>query len=149
MILTKTTELAIQAVAYVASVPRGTLVNPRDVAGRLGESPTYLAKVMRSMSRQGILRSQRGVSGGFQLAREPGEVSLLEIVEICQGVVPGNYCRELLATELKKTCGYHRAMKELQEAVRTVLARWTIAELLDAPDGDGLLSSDCRMTLLR
>jgi Rrf2 family protein len=97
MIMNKTTELGLQCVLYMAQQPAGHLVNPQEVAEQLGESGTYMAKVLRQLATSGIIRSHRGVSGGFELVRPPREITLLSVVEACQGPIQGNYCQEVPA----------------------------------------------------
>jgi len=101
------------------------------MAERLGESPTYLAKVVRHLVKAGILRAHRGVSGGVTLNRPPEEISLLSLVEACQGTILGDFCQD--ADRLEKTCAFHQAGAELHGAVVGVLSRWTLAELLRKP----------------
>jgi len=101
------------------------------MAEHLGESPSYLAKVVRHLVRAGILKAHRGVSGGVVLNREPQNITLLAIVEACQGTVLGDFCSE--ATDLTLTCGFHQAGAELHRAIVGVLSRWTLADFLRRP----------------
>lgn len=128
---TKTSISAIRALTYLGLNGTGQPISPRHMAERLGESPTYLAKVVRHLVRAGILRAHRGVSGGVTLNRLPEEISLLSIVEACQGAILGDFCQD--ADRLEKTCAFHQAGAELHEATVGVLSRWTLAELLRKP----------------
>jgi len=101
------------------------------MAERLGESPSYLAKVVRHLVKAGILRAHRGVAGGVTLNRPPEEVSLLSIVEACQGAILGDFCQD--ADRLEKTCAFHQAGAELHGAIVGILSRWTLADLLRKP----------------
>ena len=130
MLLTKTTELGIQCLLYLCKKPVGYRLVPAEVAKQLGESPTYLSKVLRHMAKAGLLSSQRGKSGGFTLEMKPAEITLLDIVEATQGTIPGNYCEEVKRRDLNNTCGYHQAMVELQDGTREVLGRWSLARIL-------------------
>lgn len=128
---TKTSISAIRALTYLGLNGTGQPVSPRCMAERLGESPTYLAKVVRHLVKAGILRAHRGVSGGVTLNRSPEEISLLSIVEACQGAILGDFCQD--ADRLEETCAFHQAGAELHEATVGVLSRWTLAELLQKP----------------
>jgi Rrf2 family protein len=134
MVMTKTTELGLQCALYLAQVPRGELANPQQIAEILGESATYIAKVLRQLAQSGIVRSHRGVAGGFELARDPASITLLDVVEACQGAVRGNYCQEVPASRVPMMCGWHQAMWELKESCRTVLIRWTLARIMESPN---------------
>lgn len=148
MLMTKTTELGLQCVLYLAQQPDGHLVNPQEVAERLGESATYVAQVLRRLAQAGIIRSHRGAAGGFELTHSPQTITLLDVVEACQGAVKGNYCQEVPAERVPLMCGWHQAMWELKESCRTVLTRWTIAKILETPFAK-VPSPACRYRRLR
>ena len=128
---TKTTISAIRALAFLGLEGANQPRPPRYIAERLGESPTYLAKVMRRLVRAGILRAHRGVAGGLTLNRAPEEVSLLEIVEASQGAILGDFCQD--AEKLEATCALHHAGAELHAAIVGVLSRWTLADVIERP----------------
>jgi len=104
MILTKTTELAIQSLIFLTRKPKGYYANPQEVADLLGESASYIGKVLRLLAKSALLKSHRGIAGGFELARDPDTITLLEVTEICQGTIIGNYCREVREASLRVTC---------------------------------------------
>ncbi len=128
---TKTSISAIRALTYLGLNSTGQPISPRHMAERLGESPTYLAKVVRHLVKAGILRAHRGVAGGVTLNRPPDQISLLSIAEACQGAILGDFCQD--AEELEKTCAFHQAAAELHGAIVGVLSRWTLADLLQKP----------------
>lgn len=97
----------------------------------LGESPTYLAKVVRHLVKSGILEAEKGVKGGVRLVKPPAQVTLLDVVESCQGMIVGDYCRS--SRPDPTVCAFHRAAVELHQAMTTVLGRWTLAQLLEQP----------------
>jgi Rrf2 family transcriptional regulator, nitric oxide-sensitive transcriptional repressor len=130
-VLTKTTLSAIRVLMYLGLREGKTPVSPRHVADHLGESPTYLAKVVRHLVRVGILRAHRGVNGGVTVSRSLSEVDLLSIVEACQGTVLGSFCAE--AKDLDQTCAFHQAAAELHRVIVGVLSKWTVADLVARP----------------
>jgi Rrf2 family protein len=135
--LTKTTISVIRALTYLGSQGQGVVLSPRHIAERLGESPTYLAKVMRLAVRADILRAQRGVNGGVVLHRPPRDISLLAIVEACQGAILGRFCEDTM--ELKRTCAFHRAAAELHRAMVRVMSHWTLQHFIEKPGPDKTL----------
>lgn len=130
--LTKTTVSAIRALVRLGLQSSGRPISPKRLAGQLGESPTYLAKVMRLLVKAGILRAHYGVLGGVVLNRCPDMVSLLNITEACQGAILANLCAE--TDELTKTCAFHQAGAELHRTVVGVMSRWTLADFLRNPN---------------
>lgn len=135
--LTKTSLTAIRTLVYLGLHNTSEPVSLKRVAEQLGESPTYLAKVARLLVRVGILRAHRGVTGGVLLNRPAETITLLSIVEACQGIVVGDFCQT--TANLRQACAFHQAGVELHHAILGVLSRWTLADFLRRPEpSDGL-----------
>ena len=80
-------EYAYKAVLALAQTgPGGQPVQVGMIADRLELSPKFLLQVMIQLKNAGVIRSVRGASGGYLLTREPGHVTLKEVV---QAVDPG------------------------------------------------------------
>lgn len=129
--LTKTSISAIRALLLLAGQQSAEPWSPRRLAKALDESPTYLAKVVRHLVKVGILYAERGSKGGVLLAKQPAQISVLQIVEACQGTIVGDFCRS--APSRRPSCAFHRASVELHQAITSVLERWTLAALLAEP----------------
>jgi len=144
--LTQTSEIAVKILIFLAVHQKGEPVSPRFLAERLGESPSYMAKITGMLVKAGILRGHRGISGGVTLIRDPQNVSLLDIVEACQGKILGDYCQEV--SDMRKACNFHKAMHELHHSITTVLSHWTLEQLAKKPIPVGAVNGDgfCRMS---
>src|SRR5881397_343027 len=84
MSITSKSPYALQALAELGRsgdgpVPIGELARRREIPVQ------FLEQLFAVLRRAGILRSQRGVKGGYAFAREPGEVTVLEVVELLDG----------------------------------------------------------------
>jgi Rrf2 family protein len=147
--LSRTAELGVQIMLYVVLKGEGAPVPPRQMAELLEASPTYTAKVANMLVKAGVLRAQRGARGGVFLDREPGAITLLEIVEACQGKVLADYCAPY--DDLAKVCAFHRAMADLHRGVTDVLQRWTLADIAAKPCPDKSIAGtvDCRLKWCR
>jgi Rrf2 family protein len=77
----------------------------------------FLEQLFATLRRAGVLRSQRGVGGGYSFARRPSEVTVLEVVELLDGPV-GHGATGVFA--------------EAAEAARDVLAHSTLADVAEA-----------------
>ncbi len=129
--LTKTSINAIQALMYIAQRPGDAPVSPLEIAKHLGASPTYLGKIHTQLAKADLLKAHRGAHGGVTLGRSPVNITLLDIVEACQGKVLGDYCAH--HGDLSEVCAFHEAMHRLQEAILSVLSGWTLEMLLARP----------------
>jgi len=69
----------------MATQPRGVAVLNRTIAGHLGASPTYLAKVLQDLCKRNLLYSSRGKQGGFCLRERGEKINLMQIVLITEG----------------------------------------------------------------
>jgi Rrf2 family protein len=117
-------------------------------AARLAElhdvSQTYLAKQLQALSRAGLVRSVQGNSGGYTLTRDPGQISMLDVVEAVDGARPAFLCTEIrqrgpLATPPEactQACGIARAMSAADQAWRGSLRAVSIADLARGVDRD-------------
>ena len=94
-----------------APVPIGELA-------RRGEIPVqFLEQLFATLRRAGVLRSQRGVKGGYQFARAPATVTVLDVVELLDGPL-GQDAEGVFA--------------EAAEATRRVLRESTVADVAEA-----------------
>lgn len=75
---------AIKAVIYVASHKGNKLCTITEIAENEKVPREFLAKILKELTQRGILRSYRGVQGGYKLAKAEGEVSFLDIIEAVQ-----------------------------------------------------------------
>ena len=105
---------------------------------------------MGQLVKAGILSSHRGPHGGMNLAQEPEQITLLSIVEACQGLLGTNYCQKLGAN-LNHTCAYHKAMLDVRSSVENSLKRWNLADLANqpVPQNSLLENQDCKMWFLK
>ena len=91
-------------------VPIGELARRRDIPVQ------FLEQLFATLRRAGVLRSQRGVKGGYSFAREPSEVTVLEVVELLDGTLGA---------------GAESIFAEAADAARSVLAGATIADIVE------------------
>ena len=92
----------------------------------------FLLQILRSLVTHGILRSTRGVDGGYTLVRSPDEVSLLEVIEAIEGPLnPG----EPVAEEMSEGSQWrlHEALRSVTNDSRRQLEAIKLSQLLKPP----------------
>ena len=109
--------LAIHALAYLSACEKETLHSVSQIAHIMGVSEAHLSKVLQQLARFKMVKSSRGSKGGFSLARDPDDVTLLEIVEILDGPISMDQC--LLGTQLCQ--GGSCALRKMLESVYKVV----------------------------
>lgn len=133
MILSRTSQYAIQALIYMATQPEGVPVLNRTIAEYLNVPPAYLAKIMQNLSRGGILYSYRGKQGGFCL-REGGEkTDLMKILTLVEG--PGlteNCVMGLKICDDSTACPMHEKWKPIKGKIVELLEKQTLEKLAAA-----------------
>jgi Rrf2 family iron-sulfur cluster assembly transcriptional regulator len=81
---------ALLSLALHADIPTPTSV--RDIAERTGLPQPYLEQILLALKGAGLVRSKRGVGGGYVLARRPEEITLGDIVSAVDGpIVAGDF----------------------------------------------------------
>jgi Rrf2 family transcriptional regulator, cysteine metabolism repressor len=91
-------------------VPIGELARRRDIPVQ------FLEQLFATLRRAGLLRSQRGVKGGYTFARPPSEISVLEIVELLDGPLGA---------------GADSVFADAAAAARAVLGKATVADVIE------------------
>lgn len=91
--LSRTGGYALHATLAIAEMQgERAAVRAQEVAETLGLPANYLAKILQSLARFGILVSERGRNGGFRLARDPEQIRLIEVVEGFDHLGPTRQC---------------------------------------------------------
>src|SRR3954468_2772053 len=114
--ITTKSPYAVRALAELARmggddpVPIGELARRRDIPVQ------FLEQLFAVLRRAGLLKSQRGVKGGYAFAKAPSEITVLEIVELLDGPLGG---------------GAEGIFLEAANAARDVLAKTTIADIVE------------------
>jgi Rrf2 family cysteine metabolism transcriptional repressor len=124
LVITAKSAYAVRALAELAR--RGSSPVPiGEVAARRDISPQFLESLFVTLRRGGVLQSQRGVKGGYSLARAAEQITVLEVVELLEGEVgagaaalgpPWSDTAEAVRGRLSGTTIADVAQREAQEA---------------------------------
>jgi Rrf2 family protein len=129
--LTRTGLHAVRAVVALSRLPEGAYAGAATVAQSIGAPQNYLGKLLRSLADEGLVESQKGLGGGFRLARSAHKITLLDIVEPIEHISRWSGCI-LGRPECSEIdpCAIHDRWKAVRDAYRRMLQRTTIAELV-------------------
>ncbi len=128
MKLTKKADYALRAVFHITQLPEGKLASIGQIAKEQGAPREFLAKILKQLTKVKILRSYQGIHGGYQLAREPREISFLDVIEGVEGPISLNQCcRENLGCcDVYDDCKMRHFWKRQQDAYTSSLATETM-----------------------
>jgi len=130
LVITRATEYAIRTVIFLAQQPPGEIVLKKDICRTQEVTPAFLTKILQPLIKAGIVSSQRGVGGGFLLACDPREITLLDLLEAEEGPLKLNHCLVEKGNCLRDIhCAAHQVWTEAQSAMIDVLKKHSIAKL--------------------
>lgn len=117
MRLSRKSDYALRAVKHLSNLPKGKLGSINSVSEAESIPREFLAKILKDLTRAGILVSYQGVTGGYRLAHLPKEITFLNVIEAIDGPLHLNLCTEDggCRCDHYKTCSM-KAFWETQEA---------------------------------
>ncbi len=130
--LSRTSEYALRAVAFLASRP-GAAWTVQQVAAETRVPRGYLAKVLQQLVRADLVRSQRGVGGGFALARPPSSIAVLEVLNAVDPIRRIRSCPLDLPEHRGILCALHRRLDDAYATIEETFGRTRLSELVGAP----------------
>ena len=111
----------------------------KDIAERTGLPQPYLEQILLALKGAGLVRSKRGVGGGYVLARSPEEISLAQIIAAVDGpIVAGDFGEphENGACDHEGQCILLAVWAEVGEKIRTELQSLTLADMAERSRGN-------------
>ena len=136
MKLSQGSTYAIYGLQYLAqNLDRVVPVN--EIASAFKFPEKHMAKIFQQLVKSGLLRSERGIGGGFQLARDPEKINLIEIIEAVEGPVISKGCF-LSQNECKKLqiCKTAKILYDAQAEMIKTFRKISLQTLLES-------SADC------
>lgn len=132
--ITRAADYAVRAMLHVGSLPDGVVALKSEIAEAEHIPPSFMAKILRQLVKSGLLRSARGVNGGFALARAAAEINLLDIVEGIEGPIHLTECSpDPENCALSHDCPVSTVWLEVQRRMTALLRETTLEALLSAP----------------
>ena len=130
--LAKLTDYAIVVLTRLSLLADGTSISASSLAVDTGIPEPTVAKVLKTLARADLVVSQRGVHGGYTLARAGQEMTLLEVITAIEGPIALTSCvtgqrGDCIA---EQSCPSKGRWDVVNEAVREALARVTLADMV-------------------
>jgi len=129
--ITRQTEYAIRGLMELAERDEGTPIRLKTLAEACEVSEAFLAKIFQMLSQHNVVKSHRGVKGGFSLGRPPEEINLREVVDICEGGIALNHClRKVDPCHRADVCKMSKVWGKAQAALVDALETTKLADLI-------------------
>ena len=132
-------DYACRALLSLAMHDDGRPTSVRDIADRTALPQPYLEQILLALKGAGLVRSKRGVGGGYVLAREPEEITLAEIVSAVDGpIVVGDFGEphQNGACDHEGQCVLLTVWHDVGGHMRRLLEGYTLAYLAEVARGE-------------
>ena len=126
------TEYGLRALIELAARYGEGPVPARAIATAQGIPVRFVEHQLAALHKAGIVDSQRGANGGAALARDPSDIRIVDVIAALEGPVAPMYCLEPHDERCAQShqCGLQELWMRVEDAVRTVFERTTIADIV-------------------
>ena len=107
----------------------------RDIAKSQQISEKYISRLVIALRKAGMIRSVRGVNGGFHIAMKPEDITLLDVIEVMEGPLSIVDCVSApKKCALSANCAPREIWSKLNEDIRDLMRQTTLADILASYD---------------
>jgi len=129
--ITRQTDYGIVLLAYLASLPSDSILTARDAARECRLPVPMVSKILKTLAREGILLSHRGVKGGYSLAKEPASITIGDIIGALEGPIGMTECSTSPGScEQEALCPVRINWQRISHAVRGALEKIPLSEMV-------------------
>jgi FeS assembly SUF system regulator len=136
--LTKKADYSLIALKHFASrhrEPACASVSAKEVADTYGVPLPLLSKILQKLTKAGLLISEHGTNGGYRLARDPSDITALEVIRTIDGPIILTECfTEHAHCDHTSRCPVRNPLRRIHEGILRLLAGVTIQDMLDDSD---------------
>lgn len=134
MQLSKGFDYAVRCMVHLALQPENAGSDLKSISAAQNVPPSYLAKIMRTLVRGGLVTSTLGRGGGYVLRKDPKEITLLQIYQLMDGEINFLNCMsDAGSCSLSGLCPQRPVWGRLQRAVEGVFTETTLQDLVPRP----------------
>ncbi len=136
--ISRSATYALRALTFMAAREPDEWSLNREIAEDLGLPPQYLTKILRVLTAEGILISQRGRTGGFRLARPANQLTLLDVVDPFDHLSDRQTC--LLGQTVcsnENACPLHDQWRRISDSLCRALRGRTLAQFAGQVSASG------------
>ena len=140
MQITRAGEYGVLGLMCLARRPMGTVVMVDEVSREEHIPKSFAGKIFQSLAKAGLVKSNRGSGGGFQLLKPSKEITVLDVIEAIEGKIALQRC---LSPDEPKCehfggCALCGLFEQAQDRVKDVFSQTTLADLMKThvPVGD-------------
>ena len=133
MKVSKRGQYGMRALCHLAETHGTGVVQIREIARREAIPAKFLEGILLELKHAGIVRSRRGIDGGYELAREPKEIMLGQVMRVLDGPLAplgsAAELKELMATDTRQA-GFYSVLMDVRDAAATILDKTSLADVV-------------------
>ena len=128
--LTKRGDYGVRIMLFLAGRPRGERVTSAKLAQNCDISPGNVPTIVSILSRAHLLDCTTGPTGGCSLARQPQDISILEVIEVLDGPLEDNHCLldSRLCHDKEHECALHQTWSGIRAEMVRALSGLSLAD---------------------
>ena len=131
MRLSRKSDYATRAVRYISNLPKGKLGSINRISEAEQIPREFLAKILKDLTRAGILVSYQGVTGGYRLAKQMNEVTVADIITAVDEPIDATQCGGKENCHDDRKCLTHDLWVRLNDQIFDFLRSVTLGELVE------------------
>jgi FeS assembly SUF system regulator len=133
--MSRQTDYGIVLLTHFARSPEGATLTARGLAAFTRLPRPTVSKILKLLTREGLLVSQRGVKGGYRLSRSPEEITVAHMIHALEGPIAMTVCVDASPRECEheSSCACRPSWQQINEKVRGALDTISLAELSGSP----------------
>ncbi|WP_298838574.1 RrF2 family transcriptional regulator [Clostridium sp.] len=134
MKITQEADYGLRVVIYLCKLGYGEKAESKVISEKEGIPLRFLLKLLRKLIQADIIRSYRGVKGGYAINKLPEQINLREVIEAIDGPICVNRCviqPSFCNSNKSAVCVVHRAMTKVQKSLNAELESINFKQLVD------------------
>ena len=133
MLISTKGRYALRMMVDIGLHDTGEYVSLKDISGRQDITVKYLEQIVASLTKAGLLRSQRGNNGGYRLSREPADYRVGDILRVMEGSLAPVTCLEDKENQCSRCdeCAVLPFWRGLDIVISDYVDRYTLQDLMD------------------
>ena len=127
--LTKKADYGLISLRHLAKERRGS--SAKEIADAYRIPLPLLSKVLQKLARTGLLVSEQGTNGGYRLARDPHEITALDVIRVMDGPIILTHCfTEHAECDQSDLCPVREPLRKVHEGILRLLSSISISDML-------------------
>lgn len=127
--ISQTAEYALRAMVFLAM--RSSAATGQEIAETTKVPPGYLSKIMQQLVKSRLVHSQRGIGGGFVLAKPSSDISILDVVNAVDPIERLTSCPLGIDSHGFNLCPLHKRLSQATATVEAAFAQSRLSELVE------------------